>query len=468
MRTSSESVAWSRLKSTAVVGGTFALALAGASDWSESRPLPKPPSDERAGVEGELSPTLESGLESGFESGSESGGDDAAEAASPSASPLPFVTSPDGGPPAWPSGQAAVNAPAPPTESTGAREPWQSFRERLTEVEERQVSEALEMQARDGWRDASRDGSREGLRAASPALEQVWWHGREGPPVALDLATYPGLQPGKSVAADAASGSQDRTPPGQAWVMGPGLSQTVRATAPSTLGLGVGVNPTLRSPSPAPTRASANAPEAERMAQPESGSDTDDETSRVVALGSDAFRVVRIPTMGRSTSRPIPGLTPAEATRRLRGVGGSARALDRSGPIVLLGVGGEVELEVVALDGGAPGELRDEAGIELAITTNQLAARPSALALTEVAVAGDDRQYRPWPCSAESPRGCVGFELSGVDRFDLAQLGVKRARWIRLRPINAVIPRADTIRPAWPTIGIRAIQVFHAVQPEES
>lgn len=123
-----------------------------------------------------------------------------------------------------------------------------------------------------------------------------------------------------------------------------------------------------------------------------------------------------------------------------RGGGDTAGSLD----VVSLGKGGEV---VLAFDDQPP---VDGPGPDLIVFENPFS---TWLETGEVAASEDGETWHTWPCAADDAAGgfagCAGVHpvlshpdngvpatdpaLAGGDAFDLAALGLKRARYVRIR-----------------------------------
>jgi len=143
--------------------------------------------------------------------------------------------------------------------------------------------------------------------------------------------------------------------------------------------------------------------------------------------------------------------------------------------VLSLGNGGEI---VVAFDV----EIADGPGVDLIVFENafQIAGDPDNVLAepAEVAVSEDGTTWTAFPCTAKSApyRSCAGWHpvyadkttgvdptdpaKAGGDAFDLATIGVKRARYVRIRDMNGRFPAKDG------TAGfdLDAIAVLHSTQ----
>ncbi|MGZ3420662.1 MAG: hypothetical protein ACXVEE_22490 [Polyangiales bacterium] len=122
-----------------------------------------------------------------------------------------------------------------------------------------------------------------------------------------------------------------------------------------------------------------------------------------------------------------------------------------------LGNGGEIVLgfDVAIVDGPGTDFLVFENAFEIAGDPTNILAEPG-----EVAVSEDGETWVAFPCTAKAyPYGtCAGWhpayasadqpidpahpEAAGGDPFDLAMIGVKKARFVRIRDMNAKIAAA--------------------------
>ena len=125
------------------------------------------------------------------------------------------------------------------------------------------------------------------------------------------------------------------------------------------------------------------------------------------------------------------------------GGGASAGSLD----VLSLGTGGEIILEFTDR------MLMDGPGVDLLIFENPF---PGWFEPALVAVSEDGETWHEWSCDteAEGLPGCAGFEpvlshpdncidatdptVSGGDAFDLADLGIETARYVRIRDLVGV------------------------------
>ncbi len=116
--------------------------------------------------------------------------------------------------------------------------------------------------------------------------------------------------------------------------------------------------------------------------------------------------------------------------------------------VVSLGCGGEITLYFA--DKG----IVDGPGDDFIVFENPFAlGEGSFVEPARVLVSDDGERWREFPCDLDAtpPRGCAGIELvyatteaealnpelAGGDAFDLAQVGLKRAHWIRLIDVVA-------------------------------
>lgn len=136
-----------------------------------------------------------------------------------------------------------------------------------------------------------------------------------------------------------------------------------------------------------------------------------------------------------------------------KGGGCCAGSLD----VLSLGNGGEIVLsfDVAIVDGPGPDLLVFENPFQISGDPSSVLAEPA-----EVAVSDDGETWTTFPCSmtAYPYDGCAGWnpvyaneaspvdprepEKAGGDPFDLATIGVKRARFVRIRDANKKIPAA--------------------------
>jgi len=130
--------------------------------------------------------------------------------------------------------------------------------------------------------------------------------------------------------------------------------------------------------------------------------------------------------------------------------------------VLSLGLGGEIVLDFGRCT------LVDEAGPDLLVFENPFwpGGNPDAVfaELGEVAVSADGERFESFPCQTEAPEpgrypGCAGVtptldfdpatpspldpELTGGDAFDLADVGLSEARYVRIRDLAAPIDASD-------------------------
>ncbi len=144
--------------------------------------------------------------------------------------------------------------------------------------------------------------------------------------------------------------------------------------------------------------------------------------------------------------------------------------------VLSLGNGGEIVLafDVAIVDGPGADLLVFENAFEIGGDPNSILAEPA-----EVAVSEDGETWTPFPCDPSSLpyAGCAGWRpvyasaerpvdprdpgKAGGDPFDLATIGVKRARFVRIRDANKKIPAAA------PTAGfdLDAVAALHFEAP---
>jgi hypothetical protein len=144
--------------------------------------------------------------------------------------------------------------------------------------------------------------------------------------------------------------------------------------------------------------------------------------------------------------------------------------------VLSLGNGGEIVLafDVEIVDGPGPDLVVFENAFESAGDPTNVVAEPA-----EVAVSVDGVTWTAWPCTATTfPYGtCAGWRpvyatpetpidprdpaKAGGDPFDLATIGVSRARFVRIRDMNGRLPAAP------PTAGfdLDAVAVLHHAPP---
>jgi hypothetical protein len=160
----------------------------------------------------------------------------------------------------------------------------------------------------------------------------------------------------------------------------------------------------------------------------------------------------------------LPGVVVGAPT----GGGCCAGSLD----VLSLGDGGEIVLgfDVAIVDGTGPDFVVFENPFEPSGDPTGVVAEPA-----EVSVSDDGVTWTPFPCTAKAyPYGaCAGWhpvyataeapidprdpQKAGGDAFDLAAIGVKRARFVRIRDMNSKYPAAS------PTAGfdLDGVAVLH-------
>ncbi len=136
------------------------------------------------------------------------------------------------------------------------------------------------------------------------------------------------------------------------------------------------------------------------------------------------------------------------------GAGCCAGSLD----VVSLGNGGEivVAFDAAIVDGPGPDFIVFENAFQIAGDATNVLAEPA-----EVAVSEDGKTWVAWPCTAKAmPYGsCAGWHptyataetgvdpqdpaKAGGDAFDLADIGVRRALYVRIRDMNGKFPAQD-------------------------
>jgi hypothetical protein len=191
------------------------------------------------------------------------------------------------------------------------------------------------------------------------------------------------------------------------------------------------------------------------LADAESGADTRDtptsEASVDAALGPVAYATKVVShTVGENGGYGEDAL-PDVVLGPPHGGGCCANSLD----VLSLGNGGEIVLglDVDIVDGPGVDLLVFENAFEIAGDPSNVLAEPA-----EVAVSADGETWTAFPCTATAyPWGtCAGWhpvyaspaqpidpahpEAAGGDPFDLATIGVKKARFVRIRDANAKIP----------------------------
>ena len=123
------------------------------------------------------------------------------------------------------------------------------------------------------------------------------------------------------------------------------------------------------------------------------------------------------------------------------GGGDGAGSLD----VLSLGAQGEIILQL-------GGDVIDEEGPDLVVFENPFRILGGGVfaELGAVAVSADGEQWEAFPCDADSGLGCAGQapvyatdaatatdpEQSGGDAFDLADLGLSSARYVRITDVN--------------------------------
>lgn len=121
---------------------------------------------------------------------------------------------------------------------------------------------------------------------------------------------------------------------------------------------------------------------------------------------------------------------------RPHGAGGEAGSLD----VVSLGQGGELVLQLTDIG------LADGPGPDLLVFENPFA---DFVETGIVGVSDDGEAWEEWPCDTDTLQGCAGVEpvfanpenaldptdpeQAGGDAFDLADLGLSHARFVRVR-----------------------------------